>query len=246
MLFFLLYVAFLGVWVRARRRLRAGGAGLGAKVTVQRLRGWCRARVADFVESARARLPRSRDTFTPAKHRGSVRRHDCLQSQLAALPRDLARPRRIRAHVVGDAKDLPWPIRVHSLSMREFESASGAVAAVEWERVQSRGLWDRAGSERRADPGPVLKARERAPRGANRDAVLRAVAARGGVTMRELEVATGVKRSSLPKLVRTLTLRGELEKIMRPDGQTGYVLARTHAQGGEAPLDAVRAGEGSE
>jgi hypothetical protein len=64
--------------------------------------------------------------------------------------------------------------------------------------------------------------------------------------MRELEAATGVKRSSLPKLVRTLTLRGELEKIMRPDGQTGYVLVGRQTQRGEAPLDHVGAGEGCE
>jgi hypothetical protein len=240
MLFFLVYVAFLGVWFLARGRLSADGAGLGPKLAARRLHGWSRARVGEFVQRARSRLPRRRD----AKHAGVVQRRDCEPAGL--LSRDLARPRRIRAHAVGDAKDLRWPIRVRSLSMRELESASTAIAAAEWEPVPSRGVCDRAGSDRRVDPTSVRTVRERAPRGANRAAVLRAVGARGGVTMRELGMATGVKGSSLPKLVRTLTLRGELEKIVRPDGQIGFVLARTDARGGEEPLDAVQAGEKSE
>ena len=36
-----------------------------------------------------------------------------------------------------------------------------------------------------------------------------------------------MKPSSLPPLLRTLTLRGELEKRRLPDGQMGYVLARS-------------------
>ena len=245
-LFIPLLMASLVVWGRARRRLRADGAGLGPKVKLQRLRGWCRARVAEIGHSARAGLPTTHDRSTPAEHQGIVRRHDRHKSQLAGLPRDLPRPRRVQ--VVGDAKDLRWPIRVYSLSKREFESGSEPVVTVDWEPVQSRGLWDREGSARRADPGVVREPPERAPRGANRDAVLRAVAARAGVTMRELGVATDVKPSSLPKLVRTLTVRGELEQITRLDGQTGYVLVRTHTRGGgrQAPHDAVRAGEGSE
>jgi len=90
-------------------------------------------------------------------------------------------------------------------------------------------------------PGPVgaeadakRPAPPRAPRGANREAVLRTVAARPGLTLRELTSATGVKPSSLPPLLRTLTRRGELEKRRLPNGQTGYALART----AEAPAEA--------
>jgi hypothetical protein len=246
MLFIPLLVASLVVWDRARRRLRADGAGLGPKVELRRLRVWGRARVAEIGQIARARLPRTRDRFTPAEHQGIARRRGRHEAQLAGLPRDLPRPRRL--HVVGDAEDLQVPIRVYSLSMRESESESAldAVVTVDWKPVQSRGLCE--ASARRADPDAVGEAPERAPRGANRDAVLRAVAARAGVTMRELGVATDVNPSSLRKLVRTLTVRGELEQIMRPNGQTAYVLVRTHTRGGggQAPHDAVRAGEGSE
>lgn len=248
MLFFLLYLVFLGAWFRARTRLRTKfhGVELGLKVTVQQLRSRCRARVAELRRSARVRRPRTRGTPTASQHRGLVRRHDSPRSQPTTLPRDPAGSLVIRAHLVGDAKHLQWPIRAHSVPVLRSTAASGAAAIVDWTPARSHGPCNYAGIERGADPGPVRTAHERAPRGANRDAVLRAVAVRRGVTLRELEAATRVKRSSLPKLVRTLTLRGELEKIMRPDGQIGYVLVGRQTRGGEAPLDAARAGEGSE
>ena len=248
MLFCLLYLVFVGIWFKVRTHLRSevDGVELGAKVAIQRLRGWCRARVAEFTRHARVRRPTKPDTSTASQHGGIVRRHVSPKPQHTALPRDLANAVVIRAHLIGDAKHLQWPIRAHSVSVGQIHAASGAVATVEWEPVQSRAPCKYARAECRADPGPVRKARERAPRGANRDAVLRAVAVRRGATMRELGAATGVKRSSLPKLVRTLTLRGELEKIVRPDGEIGYVLVGRQTRGGEAPLDAVRAGEGSE
>jgi hypothetical protein len=43
-----------------------------------------------------------------------------------------------------------------------------------------------------------------------------------------------VKPSSLPPLLRTLTLRGELEKRRLPNGQTGYALARSAEAEAEA------------
>jgi len=248
MLFFLLYLVFVGVWFRARTRLRARPHGVAPdpKVTFRRLRGWCRARVAEFRRHVRVRRPTTRDTFPASRRRGTVRRHVSPKSQSTALPRDLGGPLLIRAHLVEDAKHLQWPIRAHSVSVGHYDSASRAVATIGWEPVESHAPCDYARAGGHAGPGPAPIARERAPRGANRDAVLRAVAVRRGVTIRELEAATGVKRSSLPKLVRTLTLRGELEKIMRPDGQTGYVLVARQTQGGEAPLDQVGAGEGRE
>ena len=118
-----------------------------------------------------------------------------------------------------------------------------SIAAAGWEPVHPGGVW----SERRfvwrkagepptsfelvgagpAGGGGAARSAMRAPRGANREAVLRTVAARPGLTLRELTAATGVKPSSLPPLLRTLTLRGELEKRRLPDGQTGYALARS-------------------
>jgi IclR helix-turn-helix domain len=68
-------------------------------------------------------------------------------------------------------------------------------------------------------------AKRRAPRGANRAAVLRVVGERPGVTSRELATASGVTGGTLSALLRTLTQRGELEKRPLPGGQTGYALA---------------------
>jgi hypothetical protein len=84
--------------------------------------------------------------------------------------------------------------------------------------------------------GPSAAARRaggRAPRGANRAAVLRVVSERPGVTASELASAAGVKRSTLTGLLRTLVQRGELERSQLPGGQTGYSLAATTAEGAE-------------
>jgi Fic family protein len=68
--------------------------------------------------------------------------------------------------------------------------------------------------------------RKRAPRGANREAVLRVVSERPGVTAAELAAASGVERNTLYALLATLTKRGELERHELPGGKTGYALAR--------------------
>ena len=69
-------------------------------------------------------------------------------------------------------------------------------------------------------------ARERAPRGANRDAVLRVVGERPGLTTAELAAASGVARNTLYALLATMTKRGELERRELPGGKTGYALPR--------------------
>jgi hypothetical protein len=70
-------------------------------------------------------------------------------------------------------------------------------------------------------------ARPRAPRGANREAVLKVVGERPGVTSAELAAASGVPRGTLASLLRTLVTRGELEKRSLPGGKTGYALSST-------------------
>jgi hypothetical protein len=94
-----------------------------------------------------------------------------------------------------------------------------------------------------ADADASRTGRARAPRGAKRDAVLRAVAAQPDMTMRELALASGVKPNSLPPLLRTLTRLGELEKITRADGMTGYALARTVSDHRDAALEPAAGGE---
>jgi hypothetical protein len=63
---------------------------------------------------------------------------------------------------------------------------------------------------------------KRAPRGANREAVLRVVGERPGLTTAELAAASGVERNTLYALLATMTKRGELERRELPGGKTGY------------------------
>jgi hypothetical protein len=88
----------------------------------------------------------------------------------------------------------------------------------------------------------------RAPRGANREAVLRVVADRPGVTSGELADATGIKRATLSTLLGKLTRGGELERRELPSGQNGYALPAGPDAGdsmavpAEAPVPAFAAG----
>jgi hypothetical protein len=72
-------------------------------------------------------------------------------------------------------------------------------------------------------------ARARAPRGANREAVLAVVRERPGVTASELAAASGVTGGTLYALLRRLIAQGELAKRDLPGGQTGYALASSDA-----------------
>jgi DNA-binding MarR family transcriptional regulator len=72
-------------------------------------------------------------------------------------------------------------------------------------------------------------ARGRAPRGANRTAVLEVIGERPGVSARELATASGVGGGTLYALLRTLAERGEIDKEQLPSGYAGYTLAATPA-----------------
>jgi hypothetical protein len=77
--------------------------------------------------------------------------------------------------------------------------------------------------------GTVKPVRARAPRGANREAVLAVVRDRPSVTTSELAAASGVTGGTLYALLRRLTDQGELAKRELPGGQTGYALASGEA-----------------
>ncbi len=72
--------------------------------------------------------------------------------------------------------------------------------------------------------------RSRAPRGANRAAVLRAVKHRPGATSAELADASGVHRNTLYGLLTRLVNEGELQTRSLPTGRTGYALAQPPPQ----------------
>ena len=66
--------------------------------------------------------------------------------------------------------------------------------------------------------------RKRAPRGANRDAVLRAVREQPGATTAELASASGVDRNTLYALLARLVKDGVLQRSKPPGGRAGYSL----------------------
>jgi hypothetical protein len=88
-----------------------------------------------------------------------------------------------------------------------------------------------SGSARQHGPKPTpAKRRKRAPRGANREAVLRAVKDRPGATSTELANVSGVERNTLYGLLTRLVNAGELQTQSLPTGRTGYALAGPQPQ----------------
>ena len=71
--------------------------------------------------------------------------------------------------------------------------------------------------------------RKRAPRGANRDAVLRAVRVQPGATSAELASASRVGRNTLYALLARLVKDGALQASKLPSGRTGYSLSEPPA-----------------
>ena len=125
--------------------------------------------------------------------------------------------------------------RAASASPRPRKAAGG--------RERSRpSASSRAPSTRAKKSTPVpadaaTPARGRTPRGANREAVLRVVGERPGVTARELAAASQVTGGTLYTLLRRLTDDGTLEKRELPGGQAGYALA-TGARSAAQPAPA--------
>ena len=66
------------------------------------------------------------------------------------------------------------------------------------------------------------KQRTRAPRGANREAILSVVGERPGVTAAEISDVTKISRAVTYNTLAKLVSTGALEKTDLPGGQTGY------------------------
>jgi sugar-specific transcriptional regulator TrmB len=69
------------------------------------------------------------------------------------------------------------------------------------------------------------KPRTRAPRGANREAILKIVSERPGVTATEISEVTKISRAVTYNTLAKLVEQGRLEKTELPGGQTGYKAA---------------------
>ena len=88
----------------------------------------------------------------------------------------------------------------------------------------------RTSPKRRGRKPTPAKPRRRAPRGANRQAVLRAVGDRSGATSAELAAVSGVDRNTVYGLLAQLVKDGDLQKRALPTGRTGYVLAEQQTE----------------
>jgi sugar-specific transcriptional regulator TrmB len=66
------------------------------------------------------------------------------------------------------------------------------------------------------------KSRSRAPRGANREAILSLVGERPGVTATEIADVTKISRAVTYNTLAKLVQQGQLSKTELPGGQTGY------------------------
>ena len=108
-------------------------------------------------------------------------------------------------------------------AVREYERLRAALEALDGAaRPASRGDRSqatpvaRSRARRRAKSGG---SRKRAPRGANREAVLQVVGERPGITTSELAAASGVAKPTLYTLLSSLT---KLQRQELPGGQSGY------------------------
>jgi hypothetical protein len=123
--------------------------------------------------------------------------------------------------------------RIHA-EIRERLEASRA-AAQEYERLEAA-LAAMGGPARAAAPAPRRRPAEpRAPRGANREAVLRALEERPGASASELAAASGVARPVLYGVLNRLIEAGEVAKEELPGGTTGYKRLREESTAFPAP-----------
>lgn len=122
----------------------------------------------------------------------------------------------------------------------EYRRLDAALQAL-GERTSTASAPPSTGSRRparsRAHVATTAKPRRRAPRGANREAVLRAVSDRPGATSAELAAVSGVGRNTLNGLLARLVKVGELQTRALPTGRTGYALgaAQSAASAGAVP-----------
>jgi hypothetical protein len=79
---------------------------------------------------------------------------------------------------------------------------------------------------------------KRAARGANRDAVLRALSERPGASVSELAAASGVPKAVLHGVLRRLVQGSEAQKRELPSGRTGYSLVNIGATADGSPGEA--------
>jgi hypothetical protein len=130
--------------------------------------------------------------------------------------------------------------RAAVLEYERLQAADAALAALTASAEPAAAAAPRA--PRRASAAP----RARAPRGANRAAVLKAAGERPGASVGELAAACGIGRTVVYALVKTLAERGELVRRELPGGGSGYALPAEPAEPGWTTAAAPRDADASE
>src|SRR3954471_23265027 len=130
-------------------------------------------------------------------------------------------------------------LQVNRVAVQEYDRLQAALAALDG--IAAARPPEETASAQPTQPNTATRRSRRsgaprAPRGANRDAVLRVLADRPGVSASELSAAAGVRRPVLYALLSRLVERGEIAKEELPGGSTGYALPRPD---GALPAPAV-------
>lgn len=130
---------------------------------------------------------------------------------------------RARADIRERIKELEPAV----LEYERLDAALAALGDIDGQPASSRASRPRAARvDRRRKPA------KRAPRGANRAAVLGVIGERPGVSVAELAAATQIAKAVLYSLLKTLEAGGEIQREELPSGVTGYRLASPDVKAG--------------
>lgn len=131
------------------------------------------------------------------------------------------------ARVLREIEDRRAELAAAVQEYNRLESARAALEGVPGSGTQP----SRVGpTQRRRTATPSRRTsrsrRQRAPRGANREAVRKALEKQPGASVPELASLTGIDARVLYQLRRRLVDEGILEEAVRSDGRKGYALVR--------------------
>lgn len=114
-------------------------------------------------------------------------------------------------------KDIERQLAEHEPLLREREQIAAALAQPPFAADAPA-----RSSAKRSPAARKPAAAKRAPRGANREAILKAVDERPGASASEIAAATNIARPVTYNTLAKLVEQGEIEKTQLPGGQTGY------------------------
>jgi hypothetical protein len=112
-------------------------------------------------------------------------------------------------------KDIERRLAEHEPLLRERDQLEAALSQPPFAAAAARPAAKRA-------PSAPRKVSKRAPRGANREAILNVVGERPGVSATEISQVTKIARPVTYNTLAKLVEQGKLEKTELPGGQTGY------------------------